>query len=124
MKDEDLIKSLIPLWHGSMAWAKEVLVRAYGLNEANDILKQKYRGLHQIPNTNWFYRTHGIGVDIFKTPEVGGIDFDFGRDEPDKWRLKTFFEKQFNDGQLPYADFMHLSDDEELLEEVIKKVLA
>ncbi|MBC7010238.1 hypothetical protein BIZ38_17475 [Pseudoalteromonas sp. BZK2] len=124
MKDEELIKNLIPLWHSVMAWAKEVLVRSYKLDDAKDILGREYRGKNQIPGTNWFYRTHGIGVDVFKTPEVGGIDFDFGKDEPDEWRLKIFFEKQFNDGQLPYADYQHLADDEERLEKAIKMVLS
>jgi len=124
VKDEDLLKNLIPLWHGTMAWAKEVLVHAYKLDEPKDILRREYRGRNQIPGTNWFYRTHGIGVDIFKTPEVGGIDFDFGKDEPDEWRLKIFFEKQFNDGQLPYADYQHLADDEDRLSKAIKMVLG
>lgn len=124
MKDEDLIRNLIPLWYGVLAWAKEVLAHAYKLDDTKDILNLEFRGRNQIPGTNWFYRTHGIGVDIFKTPEVGGIDFDFGKKEPDEWRLKLFFEKQFNDGQLPYADYQHLAADEERLEKAIKIVLS
>ena len=124
MKDEDLIKNLLPLWYGVLAWAKEVLAHAYKLDDAKDILNLEFRGRNQIPGTNWFYRTHGIGVDIFKTPEVGGIDFDFGKNEPDEWRLKLFFEKQFNDGQLPYADYQHLANDEERLKKAIKIVLS
>lgn len=61
-------RNLIPLWHGVMAWAKEVLVRSYKLDDAKDILGREYRGKNQIPGTNWFYRTHGIGVDVFNPP--------------------------------------------------------
>jgi hypothetical protein len=125
MSDKDLIHQIIPLWYASLAWANELLVNAFDLGEAQDILGTKYRGLHQIPGTNWFYRTHGVGVDIFKTPEVGGIDFDFdfGKSEPDSWRLKIFFEKQYNDGQLPLKDYQELCDDEERLEKAIDEAL-
>jgi hypothetical protein len=123
MKDEELIKQILPLWYDAIAWANELLVKSFHLEKAQDILKAEYRGLHQVKGTNWFIRTHGIGVDIFKTPEVGGIDFDFGKPEPDPWRLKIFFEKQYNDGQLPYSEYQCLSDDEERLERAIEKVL-
>ena len=36
MKDEDLIEQIIPLWYGSMAWANELLVRAFKLEQAQD----------------------------------------------------------------------------------------
>ncbi|MBT3037338.1 MAG: hypothetical protein KUF75_02005 [Candidatus Thiodiazotropha sp. (ex Ctena orbiculata)] len=124
MTDEELIEKIIPFWYAVMAWAKELLMRSFKLKEAKDILRPEFRGRHQVPCTNWFIRTHGIGVDIFKTPEVGGIDFDFDKPHPDEWRLKIFFEKQFNDGQLPYQEYQHLADDEELLEKAIKNVVA
>ena len=124
MTDEKLIIQLIPLWYANLAWAKELIARSFGLETASEILKQEYRGRRQVPGTNWFIRTHGVGVDIFKSPEVGGIDFDFGRDAPDAWRLKYFFEKQFNDGQLPAADYIHLADDEDRLEAAIRAVLS
>nr|WP_275442852.1 hypothetical protein [Pseudoalteromonas sp. OOF1S-7] len=115
---------LIPLWYANLSWAKELIARSFGLETASEILKQENRGRRQVPGTNWFIKTHGVGVDIFKSPEVGGIDFDFGHDAPDAWRLKYFFEKQFNDGQLPAADYIHLADDEERLKAAIKVVLS
>ncbi|MDP5152080.1 DUF6896 domain-containing protein [Rheinheimera baltica] len=123
MTDKDLIKQIIPLWYSSYAWANELLVRVFLLDNANEILSTNYRGMHQIPGTNWFYRTHGVGVDIFKTPEVGGIDFDFGKATPDAWRLKIFFEKQYNDGQLPLLDYQGLADNEDRLEKAIEQAL-
>lgn len=105
-----------------MAWAKELLVRTFGLSDAQEILRA-HRGSHQIPGTCWFIRTHGVGVDIYKTPEVGGIDFDFDKPHPDEWRLKIFLMKQLNDGQLPYSEYKALIEDEEALEAAIKQVV-
>jgi len=119
-----LITNLLPLWHANIAWAHALLVNAFNLDEPQDILRRENRGTRQVPGTVWFIRTHGIGVDIFKTPEVGGIDFDFDKPNPDPWRLRSFFEKQLNDGQLPYELYRELADDEELLEKAIKEVLG
>lgn len=118
-----LISGIIPLWYANVAWAKELLVRAFALSKADEILRAEFRGRRQIPGTSWFIRTHGIGVDIYKTPDVGGIDFDFDKPHPDEWRLRIFFEKQVNDGQLPYAQYHELVEDEELLKATICAVL-
>ena len=123
MTDKDLIKQIIPLWYASISWARVLIEKSLFLQNAQDILDSKYRGTHQIAGTNWFYRTHGIGVDIFKTPEAGGIDFDFDKPDPDNWRLKIFFEKQYNDGQLPLLDYQALADDEERLDNAIQQAL-
>jgi hypothetical protein len=48
MKDEDLNKQIIPLWYNSMAWANKLLICAFKLEQAKDILKHEFRGLHQI----------------------------------------------------------------------------
>lgn len=124
MTDIELIKNLIPLWYAEKKWAEELLTRALNLEVADDILQGQNRGNKQIPGTNWFYRTHGIGVDVYRTEEVGGIDFDFGKDNPDPWRLRIFFEKQYNAGNLSYEKYKHLFEDEELVESVINKVLS
>lgn len=114
--DLGLLRNLIPLWHAEMAWAKELLMRAFKLQNAQDILGPRHRGRHQIPGTTWFVRTHGIGVDIYRTPDVGGIDFDFDKPDPDSWRLKIFLERQLNAGALSYEIYRHLVDDEERLQ--------
>ena len=119
-----LVRNAIPLWYANMAWAKELLVRTFGLTEAQDILREKRRGVHQIPGTCWFLRTHGIGVDIYKSPDVGGIDFDFDKPDPDAWRLGIFMLKQVNDGQLPYEMYRDLIEDDDLLKQVIGEVLS
>ena len=123
MNDIELIRKIIPLWHAQRKWAKELLKQAFNLDKANDILSTEYRGYKEIPGTNWMYRTHGIGVDISRTSDVGGIDFDFGKTEPDEWRLKIFFEKQYNEGNIPLIEYRHLFQDEQLLDNAIKGAL-
>jgi len=119
----ELVREAIPLWYAQMAWAKELLVRAFNLERAEDILNKENRGIRQVPATSWFIRTHGIGVDIFKAPNVGGIDFDFDKPNPDAWRLVIFIERQVNDGQLKYELYRELIDDEELMKKVVSEAL-
>jgi hypothetical protein len=117
----DLIRQLIPLWYAEMAWAKQLIVRAFQLEKPDDILGM--RGRRPIPGTNWTVCTHGIGVDVYKTPASGGIDFDFDKPDPDVWRLQLFFEKQLNDGALNYNMYRELAENEELLVASIKEAL-
>ena len=122
-----LIREAIPLWYATMAWAKELLVRTYDLATPNEILQIGRAGENrekQIPGTNWFFKTHGLGIDIYKATEVGGIDFDFDKPDPDVWRLKRFILKQIADGQLSYEKWREFEDDEELFDRVIKEVLG
>ena len=123
MTDIELVKQIIPLWYAQYAWAEELLKKSYGFEKANEILGAEHRGSNKIPGTNWTYRTHGVGVDISRTPEVGGIDFDFDKPDPDEWRLLLFFEKQYNEGNIPLDSYRHLADDEELLKLAIKGAL-
>ena len=123
MNNVEKIKILLPLWYAQRVWAEELLVKSLKLSKAEDVLQHKYRGTNQIPGTNWMYRTHGIGVDIYRTVEVGGIDFDFNKVAPDEWRLKIFFEKQYNEGNLPLDEYRDLAEDEDLLESASKEAL-
>ena len=97
----ELVRQAIPLWYAKVAWAKELLGRAFNFVDARDILRPENRHAQAIPGTCRFVRPHGIGVDIFKTPDVGGVDFDFDKPDPDEWRLTVFIKRQVNDGQLP-----------------------
>ncbi len=123
MNDVELIKKIIPLWYAQYAWAEELLKRSFSLEKAEDILSNEYRGFKEIPGTNWMYRTHGVGVDISRTAEVGGIDLDFDKPDPDKWRLRILFERPYNEGNIPLGEYRHLFEDEELLKEAIKGAL-
>ncbi|MBP0656647.1 hypothetical protein J8J20_22495, partial [Mycobacterium tuberculosis] len=62
-------------------------------------------------------------VDIYKAPGVGGIDFDFDKVDPDEWRLARFIEAQVNDGQLPYAAYRILLDDEQAFKSAVASAL-
>ncbi len=123
MNNFEKVQRIIPLWYAQKAWAEELLVRAFNLEQAQDILNSDFRGNRPIPGTNWMYRTHGVGVDIYRTADVGGIDFDFDKSDPDEWRLRIFFEKQYNEGNLPLAEYRELYEDEGLLQCFIEKVL-
>jgi len=122
-KNEDLIKNLTPLWHASRAWAEELLRQHLRLENAIDVLRPENRGKRSIPGTNWIYRTHGVEVDIYKTEEVGGIDFDFDKPLPDAWRMKIFFKRQYNDGNLNFEIYRHLFEDDGLLDKELARVL-
>ena len=114
----DLIRQVVSLWHAHRAWANELIDLAL----KREVLRPGQSG--QIPGTNWFYQLHGAGIDIYKSPDVGGIDFDFDKPAPDAWRLKIFLFRQLNDGALPYSVYKQLIDDEELLDKTIKQVLS
>jgi len=123
MDNLEKIKNIIPLWYAQKAWAEELLVRAFNLEQAEDILQREYRGRKAILGTNWMYVTHGVGVDIYRTSDVGGIDFDFDKPDPDEWRLRLFFEKQYNEGNLPLAEYRELYEDEGLLQCFVTEAL-
>jgi len=119
----ELVRQAIPLWYANVAWAKELLVRTFLLASAEDILRPEHRRVQKIPNTCWTVRPHGIGVDIFKTPAVGGIDFDFDKPNPDEWRLALFIERQVNDGQLSYDLYRDLMNDEDLMKQAVHEAI-
>jgi hypothetical protein len=119
----ELVRRAIPLWYAHVAWARELLVRAFNFADPQEILRPEHRRVQRVPNTCWVVRPHGIGVDIYRTPEVGGIDFDFDKPNPDEWRLSLFIERQVNDGQLPYELYQELVNDEELLKKTVREVL-
>ena len=124
MTDKELVHNLLPLWHAAKAWSEELLIKAFELSEATEILSKVPRAtIHQVPGSNWYFKTHGVGLNVFKTPDAGGIDFDFDKLLPDAFKLKIFFYKQYNDNQLSLEAYQHLADNEELLEEVIREVL-
>lgn len=123
MSDVKLVEQVIPLWFAYRRWAEELLVAAFGLVKAEDILVS-HRGLNAIAGTNFFVRTHGVGVEVSKAPGVGGIDFDFDKPQPDVWRLQIFIEAQAADGNLPLQQFDPLLRDEDRLRAAVAGALS
>ncbi|MFT6398679.1 MAG: hypothetical protein ACJAYU_003441 [Bradymonadia bacterium] len=72
--DLDFVRQLAGDWCAKRDWAEELLMTHLGLAKPEDVLRAPFRGTHQIPNTEYSYRTHGIGVDICKPVSRGGID--------------------------------------------------
>ncbi|MBD9417588.1 hypothetical protein IB234_23775 [Pseudomonas sp. PDM16] len=122
--DVNPIKAAIPLWYAQMAWAKELISRSFALERAEDILRSESRGNRIIPGTAWYIRTHGIGVDVYKTLDTGGIDFDFDKPHPDHWRMRIFVQRQVNDGNLPFEPYRELLNNEELMSQAIAEALS
>ncbi len=121
--DVDRLNAL-PLWHATRAWAEELLRGALALESAKEVLTAPNRGRHRIPGTTWFYRTHGVGVDVNRGSSSGGIDFDFDSADPDLWRLHRFAEKQLNAGNISADEYWGLVDDKERFERAGTQVLA
>jgi hypothetical protein len=100
MNDVEAVNKLIEKWCEVREWAVKFLCASLKLKNAGDILQPKYKGKYQIPASEWWYSTHGIGVNITKSGNKGGIDFNFDSLEPDAWQLRGFMIKQLNDGAL------------------------
>lgn len=101
MTDVELIKLLLPHWYATRAWAEALLVQAFELEKASDVLLPQHRGRHDTPGSQWTYRTHGVGVEITCEGNRGGIDFDFDEPALDPWKLRDFALKQLNAKCLP-----------------------
>lgn len=124
MNDTEAVKALVVNWHETREWAEKLLVQAFDLNVASDILHRTNRGNKQIPGSEWHYRTHGVGVDIFKPGNKGGIDFDFDKPTPDPWRLRCFMIKQYNAGMLPKKTYRPLIQEEDRWDAAVRRVLS
>jgi hypothetical protein len=114
MTNNEAIFELIDKWQKTRIWAEELICEHLKIECAVDILQREYRGKNQLGDTNWFYRTHGVGVDVSKQGNKGGIDFDFGSEFPDKHRLRGFMIKQLNDGNLTKRYYHELLQNEQL----------
>ncbi len=110
--DAKLVVALAARWRSTRVWAEQLLVDGLGLARAEDVLLGPHRGLRQLPGTAWWYRTHGVGVDVFQPGNKGGIVFDFDKPKPCGWRLRLFLVKQFNAGNLRKADYRPLVQDQ------------
>ena len=122
MTDKELVQSLINLWHAKRAWAEELLKRTFNLNNAYEILSLDIEPGYRIPGTRWHCRPHGVGVDIYLDGDIGGIDFDFDKPEPDAWRLMIFLQKQFEAGNLNKDLYQELYECDDHIELLLKSL--
>lgn len=113
--DDRLIADLIALWHETRFWAEELLCDTFDLQNIDDFIPTLILNgtprIGQFPNSPWAYRVHGIGIDISKPNNRGGIDFDFDNPHIDRWRLREFMVKQLNDGSIPTRFYRPLVQD-------------
>lgn len=77
-----------------------------------------------ILGTFCFIRTYGIGVDIFNNRDLGSIDLDFDKPDPDPWCMQIFIERRVNHGNLPYEPYRELINDEDRMKQAIKSALS
>ena len=122
MSDVQAMHDLIKMWHTTRRWAEELLVEKLGVSSARDVL-EFHRGRARLPESDWWYRTHGVGVDVCQPGNVGGIDFDFDSPSPDSWRLREFLIKQLNAGAVPKRVYRPLLQDRERWERAIREAM-
>lgn len=113
--DDQLIADLLALWHETRSWAEQLLCDTFDLQHVDDFMPALAQNdiprSGQFPDSPWFYRVHGIGIDISQTNNRGGIDFDFDKPDVDRWRLRDFMVKQVNVGSIPTRFYRPLLQD-------------
>ena len=113
--DDRLVADLISLWYETRTWAEKLLCDTFDLQHIDDFMPSLAHNetprTGQFPNLPWSYRVHGIGIDISKSKNRGGIDFDFDKPQLDRWRLREFMVKQLNDGSIPARLYRPLVQD-------------
>ncbi len=119
-RDVQAIKDLLLKWHQTRAWAEELLCLSLGLKDALQVLDLSGPKVGQLGDTPWHFRVHGLGVNISMAGNRGGIDFDFGMDEPDVFRLRDFLVKQLNAGALPKKIYRPLVQDHARFEAALR----
>lgn len=102
MEDFDAFALLIERWHARRAWAETLLCEHLGLAEAQEVLRIRPKAVWRpIPGTIWWYKTHGVGVLVYRADETGNMDFVFDEDSDETWRLHWFIDFDF--GEAPDA---------------------
>jgi len=112
MNDTESIKELLRSWSVDREWAEALICEHLQLVNASDVLLPENRGNKQLGSTEWVYRTHGVGVDVTRPGNKGGIDFDFNQAYPDSYRLRGYMVKQLNDGKLEKKRYRELLQNE------------
>ena len=114
MTNSEAITELIEKWHSTKSWAESLIYEQLNIESAFDILQSEHRGKKMLGDTGWYYRTHGIGVEVTKPGNKGGIDFDFNQELPNRYTLRGYMIKQLNEGSLTKRHYRDLLQDERL----------
>ncbi|MEO1529747.1 MAG: hypothetical protein AAFX06_30380, partial [Planctomycetota bacterium] len=129
MIEDEMANRLIDDWIAYRDTAAAMLVKHLGLELAVDVLRPEHRGRHEIPNTGWAYRTHGVGVDVTRTNGHGGIDFDFAMSPdlqfapPDVYRLLLFARRAVHDRSVDTTAYTEFATDPERCRPVLQAAL-
>ena len=122
--DEEQVRLVMPHWYAMRAWAESVLCSTLGLKEVKDLFLSPGKGdTHPIPGSTFSYSAHGVGVNVDRGVDGGGIDFDFDQKIPDAHRLHRFCIKQLNAGNLPIT-YRELLDDYDRFVSAARAVLG
>jgi hypothetical protein len=123
------VQHLIADWISHRDAAAALLVDQLNLESPRDVLRREHRGRHDLEQTGWSYRTHGIGVDVSRTNGHGGIDFDFSTTDgqlfapPDFWRLILFAKRSVHDRTIDSDKYRPIIDDAERYRDLIETEL-
>lgn len=124
--DDDLVQRLIGRWHETRDWAERLLMEQLDIEHPSELLGLHLRGIQRMGNTDWWFKVHGVGVDVYKKAKkgnVGGIDFDFDKGV-NPWRLRIFLVKQVNGGGIPKHLYRPLLEDQARWEAAVGRVLG
>ena len=119
MTDREHVDSLAERWRQRRAWAESLLLDRLQLDDLRDIFRLGRAVERDVPGTEWKYKTHGIGVRVYRPDEMGGIDFDLDKPDPDGWRLHDFARRQVEDGELSEEVYERVFADDRRLERVL-----
>ena len=126
--EADAMDALLSDWFELRDWAAELLTTTFGFDGPREILDTQNRGNEPIPGTDWFYRTHGIGVEVYQA-RGRAVDFDFafpspGFEIPDPWRLRWFAEAEIR-AKRPMADaYRAILRDEKRFDAIAKAAIT
>jgi hypothetical protein len=125
--NREAMQNLIAEWIKMRNWAANLLMYKLVLDSPREILRPENRGRKPIPDSDWVYRTHGIGVDVTQCDGLGGIDFDFAHETefapPDPWRLQLFAQRALRAGKLSREIYEPLLADQSAFNALADEVL-
>lgn len=129
MTDKELVQNLVNLWYETRTWAEELIKRTFDIEHAHEIPHKELNEVYVFPGTSWHYTCYRGIINIYKyitdcvqTEEVGGIEFDFNKPDPDADDLYDFLRRQYNAENVDCELYHDLTFDYERLEMVCRRI--